>query len=69
MTGGCWDTQEAELHINALEMMAAFFTIKAFAKDCHQISILPLTDGGPYQQKMGVIRSPLLTSQVKELWA
>ena len=39
MTGGCWNTQEAELHINSLEMMAAFFAIKAFAKDCCQTSI------------------------------
>ena len=44
MTGGCWNAQEAQLHINTLKMMAAFFAIKAFAKEDQQISILLLTD-------------------------
>ena len=72
MTGGCWNTQEAELHINSLEMMAAFFAIKAFAKNCRQISILLLTDNisvVAHVNKMGGTKSTLLTSQVKDLWA
>ena len=72
MTGGCWNTQKAEFHINSLEMMAAFFAIKAFAKDCRQISILLLTDNisvVAHVNKMGGTKSTLLTSQVKDLWA
>ena len=72
MTGGCWNAQEAQLHINSLEMMAAFFAIKAFAKECQQITILLLTDNisvVAHINKMGGTKSQLLTSQVKDLWA
>ena len=72
MTGGCWNAQEAQLHINSLEMMAAFFAIKAFAKECQQVSILLLTDNisvVAHINKMGGTKSVQLTSQVKELWA
>lgn len=31
--GGSWITQEQELHINALELLAKSFAIKSFAKD------------------------------------
>ena len=37
MTGGCAETS---LHINSLEMLAAFFVIKAFARDRQGIAIL-----------------------------
>ena len=40
LTGGCWNAQEAELHINSLEMLAAFYAIKAFIKDSQGISVL-----------------------------
>lgn len=72
MTGGCWNAQEAQLHINSLEMMAAFFAIKAFAKECQQITILLLTDNisvVAHINTMGGTKSQLLTSQVKDLWA
>ena len=71
MTGGCWNAQEAQLHINSLEMMAAFFAIKAFAKECQQISILLLTDNisvVAHINRMGGTKSLQLTSQVKDLW-
>ena len=41
LTGGCWSAREAELHTNALEMLAA---IKAFVKNRQGVSILLLTD-------------------------
>ena len=41
-TGGCWSGQEVSLHINVLEMMAALFAIKAFAKNLQGLSILHL---------------------------
>jgi hypothetical protein len=68
MTGGCWNAQEAQLHINSLEMMAAFFAIKAFVKERQQISILHvlLTDSMSvvaHINKMGGTKSLLLTSR------
>ena len=68
MTSGCWNAQKAQLHINSLEMMAAFFAIKAFAKE---ISILLLTDNilvVAHINRMGGTKSLRLTSQVKDLW-
>ena len=71
MTGGCWNAQEAQLHINSLKMMAAFFAIKAFAKECQQTSILLLTDNisvVAHINRMEGTKSLRLTSQVKDLW-
>ena len=64
MTGACWNSQEAQLHINSLEMMADF---------CHQIlrqqiSIMLLTDNiseVAHVNKMGGTKSLHLISQVR----
>ena len=70
LTGGCWNAQEAELHINSLEMLAAFYAIKAFIKNCQGISVLLRTDNMSvvtYVNRMGGTRSPLLTAQAIDL--
>ena len=72
LTGGCWSVQEAKLHINSLEMLAAFYAIKAFVKEKQQVSILLLTDNMSvvaHVNRMGGTRSPLLVSQVIDLWS
>ena len=54
--------QEAKLHINSLEMLAAFYAIKAFVKEKQQVSILLLTDNMSvvaHANRMGGTRSPL----------
>ena len=59
------------LHINVLEMTAAFFVIKEFAKHRQGLSILLLTDNVSviaHINHMGGTRSPLLTALVKEMW-
>ena len=43
-TGGCWAPQKSQLHINALELLAAFFGLKVFAKHKRGISIQLLSD-------------------------
>ena len=71
LTGGCWNAQEAELHINSLEMLAAFYAIKAFINNCQGISVLLCTDNMSvltYVNRMGGTRSLLLTAQAIDLW-
>ena len=72
MTGGCWSMTEKAHHINSLEMLAAFFAIKAFARSYQGISVLIRSDNQTvvaHINKMGGTKSPLITAQVKELWA
>ena len=70
MTGGCWSGQEVSLHINVLEMMAALFAIKAFAKNHQGLSILLLTDMSvvAHVNPMVGTRSPYLVSLTKQMW-
>ena len=55
LMGGCWNAQEAELHTNSLKMLAAFYAIKAFIKDCQGISVLLRADMSvvTYVNRMG----------------
>ena len=39
-TGGAWSHQEAEFHINCLELLAVTLAVQSFAKDKCKISIL-----------------------------
>ena len=68
---GQWSQEEANLHINLLEMKAAEFLVKAFTKDrtgihCH----LRLDNSSCVAQinKMGGTRSLDLFQAVKVLW-
>jgi hypothetical protein len=38
-TGGRWNTIEAQLHINQLEMLAAFFALKTFCANFHNAHV------------------------------
>ena len=71
LTGGCWNAQEVELHINSLQMLAAFYAINAFVKNCQGILVLLRTDMSEvtYVNRMGGTKSPLLTAQAIDLWS
>lgn len=68
---GQWNNIEQKLHINLLELMAAFFGLKIFAKDlrCCQILLrIDNTTAISYINRMGGIRFPHLNSLAKEIW-
>ncbi|XP_070550151.1 uncharacterized protein [Ptychodera flava] len=39
-TGGAWTAEEAMMHINALELLAAFLALKTFTKDKQNLTVL-----------------------------
>ena len=71
LTGGCWSTVEGVLHINALELLAALYGVKAFARDHSNIHILLLTDNMTtvaHVNRLGGTKSQILVQIVTELW-
>ena len=70
LSGGCWSMAKA-LHINAQELLAALYGIKAFAQDHSNLHILPLTDNTTavaHINRLGGTKSQVLVQIVKELW-
>ena len=70
-TGGLWSPEERELHINALELKAAFFALKCFLKDMTNVSVLLQLDNRTavaYINKQGGTHSKLLNQMACELW-
>ena len=70
-TGGCWDTTEATLHINAQEMLAALYGIKCFARTASNLHILLRSDNSTvvaYVNHLGGTKSRILSDIVRELW-
>ncbi|XP_051168859.1 uncharacterized protein LOC127286471 [Leptopilina boulardi] len=68
---GLWTEAESNLHINALELIAAFFGLKCFAKEMHNREILLRMDnttGIAYVNRMGGIQYPRLTQISREIW-
>jgi len=70
-TGGKWTAAEAELHINVLEMKAAWLAMQCFLKDSHNIAVLLRMDNQAaiaHVNKMGgPILSPL-SQMAQQLW-
>ena len=59
-TGGRWDSEEAKLHINCLELLAAFFGLKCFCselRDCHVRIMVDNTTAVAYINAMRGMRS------------
>ena len=55
-TGGVWSPSEAELHINILELKAAYLTIQTFCRDlskCHIIIEMDNSTAVTYINNMG----------------
>ena len=70
-TGGPWTLEEAEFHINYLELLAAFLAIQTFVRDKTNVTIYIQIDSVTaltYINKKGGTRSPSLTQLAKELW-
>lgn len=71
-TGGCWDQEEAALHINVLELLAVWYALKAFLKVTQVSSVCILSDNTTvvaYVNKMGGTRSAQLTELAKKIWS
>ena len=70
-TGDPWSKREKELHINCLELMAAFLAFKCYFKERRSIHVLLKVDNTAAVasiNKMGGTASPALNSLNKEFW-
>lgn len=68
---GQWSHTEKLLHINQLELIAAFFALKIFAKDYSNCQILLRIDNTTavsYINRMGGVQYPHLTRVTKDIW-
>lgn len=68
---GMWTDSERLRHINYLEILAAFFGLKIFAKtyhDCQIILRIDNTTAISYINRMGGVQFPHLTNVTRELW-
>lgn len=68
---GQWSNSELLLHINNLELLAAYFALKVFAKNCYDCQILLRVDNTTavsYINRMGGIQYPHLTKVTKDIW-
>lgn len=68
---GLWSIEEQKLHINALELKAAFMGLKCFAKQNNNCEILLRMDNTTsiaYVNRMGGIQYPRLTQLAREIW-
>lgn len=70
-TGGPWSPKEQAMHINCLELLAAFLAVKSFAKTKTNIRIhlrMDNTTALTYINKFGGTVSPELNRLTKVLW-
>ena len=70
-TGGLWSQMERKNHINYLELLAAWFGVRAFAKDRRDIHIHLRMDNRTavfYVNRMGGTRSPVLSNLAIQIW-
>ena len=70
-TGGTWSVRESQYHINYLEILAAFFTLKTFAKssqDDHVRLMIDNTTAVSSINLMGTSHSDACHALTKEIW-
>lgn len=68
---GAWSDEESLRHINYLEILAAFFGLKIFARNKSNCQILLRVDNTTaisYINRMGGVQFPHLTQVAKDLW-
>lgn len=68
---GHWKEHETQLHINQLELKAAFFGLKVFASDCHNCELLLRIDNVTAIScinRMGSVQYPHLNNEARDLW-
>ncbi|XP_065189509.1 uncharacterized protein LOC135820128 [Sycon ciliatum] len=71
-TGGPWTHSEREMHINCLELLAAFLAVKTFAKSRKNVTILLRMDNTTaltYINKYGGTVSATLNHLTRDLWS
>ena len=70
-TGGRWTPKESELHINVLELTAAFFGLKCFCSDLENTHVRLLLDNSTaviYINAMGGMKSHMCNTITKTIW-
>jgi len=67
-TGGLWSQVECMNYINYLELLAAMFAVKAFAKDKRNILKMDNKTALFYVNRMGGTCSPVLSRLAIQLW-
>lgn len=70
-THGWWSPEEKSLHINALELKAAFYALKCFASNLDNCNILLRIDNTTaisYINKFGSVQYPLLSDIARDIW-
>lgn len=68
---GWWSEEDRTLHINALELKAAFFALKCFASNRQSCEILLRIDNTTalsYINRFGSVQHPLLSSLARDIW-
>lgn len=66
-----WSHEERKLHINYLELLAAFFALKSFVKNSSNCNILLRIDNTTaisYINRMGGINNKKLSETAKKMW-
>lgn len=70
-TGGHWNSEEAQLHINALELKAVLFGLQSFCNDFNDKHIRIRSDNTTavaYINKLGGVKSIICHRIVTEIW-
>lgn len=68
---GFWTSSERRLHINHLELIAAFRALKCFTQDCENCEILLRIDNTTaiaYINRMGGVQFPELNRLARNIW-
>ncbi|KYN09293.1 hypothetical protein ALC57_18589, partial [Trachymyrmex cornetzi] len=68
---GFWNDKDRKNHINYLELLAAFLTLKCFASHCSQSEILLRLDNNTaiaYINRAGGVRFPHLSELSRKIW-
>lgn len=71
VANGHWKTSELSLHINTLELKAAFYGLKIFASDLNHRDILLRIDNTTaiaYINRMGGVQFPHLNKIARDIW-
>ena len=70
-TGGCWNAEEQELHINKLELLAIFLALKSFLKETVIRAVLIKSDSitvVAHINKLGGTKSHRLVTLTKQIF-
>lgn len=70
-TGGLWDRKQSKLHINHLELIAAYYGLRLYAKSCTESNILMRIDNTTAIcciNKMGSVRYKHLHKVSRKIW-